>query len=104
MCTQFDIPSRPMTYFREGPACRGACSQGRGECPHPMLCRACLTDDELADVLTEMDHDTRPATLDDARAAAGGVWSGACDLAGLPAGLPWPCGGRCDPPGPREGR
>lgn len=83
MYTQFDLPTKPMQYFEAGPACRGACSQGRGACPHPMLCRAHLDADAYADVLAEMDHDTRPATLDDAREAASGVWAGACELAGI---------------------
>lgn len=83
MYTQFDLPTQPMTYFHAGPSCRGACSQGRGECPHPTLCHSILTDAELVDVLAEMDHDTRPATLDDAREAAGGVWAGACELGGI---------------------
>lgn len=83
MHTQFDIPTKPMYYFHAGPSCRGACTQGRGECPHPTLCRAILTDDELADIAAEMGQDTRPATLDDAREAASGVWSGVCELAGI---------------------
>lgn len=48
-----------------------------------MLCGSVLTDEELADIAAEMDQDTRPATLDDACEAAGGVWAGACELVGI---------------------
>lgn len=78
MHTQFDIKTQPMVYPREQvPSCRGACHQGRAECPHPMLCRVQLSDDELTDFLAEQTHDTRPATLADARLAARGVSEGA---------------------------
>lgn len=73
MHTQFDIPTKPMEYFDAGPACSGACAQGRAACPHPMLCRAHLDAAAFADVLAEIEHDTKPATLDDARGAAAGV-------------------------------
>jgi hypothetical protein len=45
-----------------------------------MICGGMLTDAELADALAELDHDTRPATLDDAKTAARGVLDGAREL------------------------
>lgn len=81
--TQFDIPTQPMIFpIEKSPRCCGACRQGRAECPHPMLCGAELTDEELTDeeltdFLAEQTHDTRPATLADARLAAQGVTEGA---------------------------
>lgn len=62
-----------MDYWDPGPACCGACAQGRAACPHPMLCRAHLDAEAYADVLAELSSDTRPATLGDARDAVGGV-------------------------------
>lgn len=73
MHTQFNIPTKPMDYFRPGASCSGACDQGRADCPHPMLCRANLDAAAFADVLAEIEHDTKPATLDDVRDAAAGV-------------------------------
>lgn len=74
MHTQFDIPTRPMIWT--GPSCRGACDQGRADCPHPMVCGGQLTAAELDDALAEISHDTQPATLDDAKTAADGVLDG----------------------------
>lgn len=77
MHTQFDIPTQPMRFLLErGPSCCGACQQGRADCPHQMICSAQLTDAELADALAEVEHDTRPATLDDAKEAGRGVADG----------------------------
>lgn len=77
MHTQFDIPTQPMVFLLErGPRCCGACGQGRADCPHPMICSAQLTDAELADALAEVDHDTRPASLDDIKTAGQGVADG----------------------------
>lgn len=85
MRTQFDIPTQPMDYLLErGPNCRGACNQGRLDCPHPMICGGQqLTADEMDDALAEMDHDTRPATLDDAKTAARGALAGAKELGAI---------------------
>lgn len=82
--TQFDIPTQPMIYGRDrAPRCCGSCRQGRAECPHPILCGAQLSEAELTDYLAEQTHDTRPATLADARQAAQGVADGvAARLAG----------------------
>jgi hypothetical protein len=84
MWTQFDLPTRPMVFTADGsPHCCGSCRQGRAECPHPMLCGAQLSDEELTDFLAEQTHDTRPASLADARQAAQGVADGvAARLAG----------------------
>ena len=41
-----------------------------------MLCGAQLSDEELNDFLAEQTHDTRPASLADARQAAQGVTEG----------------------------
>lgn len=76
--TQFDLPTQPMTYAVElSRSCTGACHRGCAECPHPLLCGAQLTDEELTDFLAEQTHDTQPATLADARMAARGVSEGA---------------------------
>lgn len=85
MRTQFDIETQPMDYLLErGPNCRGACNQGRLDCPHQMICGGQqLTADEMDDVLAEMDHDTRPATLDDAKTAADGILDGLRQLGAI---------------------
>ena len=77
MRTQFDIPTQPMAFLLErGPRRCRACRQGRADCPHPMICSAQLTDAELADALAEVEHDARPATLDDIKVAGQGVADG----------------------------
>lgn len=83
MRTQFDIPTRPMIW--RGPSCQGDCKQGLADCPHPMVCGWQMTDAELADALAEIEHDTLPATLSDAKTAAGGILDG-CRQLGTVAG------------------